>query len=134
MIALGGNAEKPAHALEQCMKISPDGHAMGVMVVVGGAEFPFTRSLTNMNIRRSSRTGPGYRDKDWERGSDYADVIVPWTTRSNLELCLGLVSEEKIPVERLTTHRITFNQCEELVSEVTKNPDSILGMVFEMSP
>lgn len=132
VIALGGDAEKPAHALEKCMKISPDGHAMGTMVVVGGAEFPFTRSLTNMDVRRSSRTGPGYHDKKWERGTNYGDVFVRWNTRSNLELCLRWVAEGKIPVEKLTTHRVPFLEIPECVAEISKNPDSILGMVFEM--
>lgn len=133
VVALGGNAEKPAHSLEKCMKVSPDGHPMGVMVIVGGAEFPFTRSLTNMDIRRSSRTGPGYHDKAWERGADYPDVFIPWTTRSNLELCMRLVAEGNISVEKLTTHRVPFEQSEERVAEITKDPDSILGMVFEMN-
>lgn len=132
VIALGGDAEKPAHALEKCMKVSPDGHAMGTMVVVGGAEFPFTRSLTNMDIRRSSRTGPGYHDPDWERGGDYGDVFVRWDTKSNLELCMDFVAQGKIPVEMLTTHRVAFEAIESQTKEITKDPDSILGMVFEM--
>lgn len=132
VIALGGDAEKPAHALEKCMKVSPDGHAMGTMVVVGGAEFPFTRSLTNMDIRRSSRTGPGYHDSEWERGGNYGDVFVRWDTKKNLELCLRLVSEGKIPVEKLTTHRVPFDDIESQTLKITRDPDSILGMVFEM--
>lgn len=132
VLALGGDAEKPAHALEKCMKVSPDGHPMGTMVVVGGAEFPFTRSLTNMDVRRSSRTGPGYHDPNWERGGSYGDVFVRWNTKSNLELCLRWVSEGKIPVEMLTTHRVPFEEIESRTKEITRDPDSILGMVFEM--
>jgi threonine dehydrogenase-like Zn-dependent dehydrogenase len=131
VVALGGDATKPAHALEQCMKVTGDGHAMGTMVIVGGAEFPFTRSLTNMDLRRSSRTGPGYHNKAWERGSDYDDVFVRWDTRSNLELCLRLVAEGKIAVEKLTTHRVPFDSLEEETRRITQDPDSILGMVFE---
>jgi threonine dehydrogenase-like Zn-dependent dehydrogenase len=131
VVALGGDATKPAHALEQCMKVSGDGHAMGTMVVVGGAEFPFTRSLTNMDIRRSSRTGPGYHDKSWERGRNYDNVFIRWNTRTNLELCLRLVSEGKIPVEKLTTHRVSFNSVEVETEKITQDPDSILGMLFE---
>ena len=131
VVALGGDATKPAHALEQCMKISGDGHPMGTMVIVGGAEFPFTRSLTNIDVRRSSRTGPGYHDKSWERGQNYDDVFVRWNTRSNLELCLRLVAEGKVAVEKLTTHRVSFQNVEAETAEITKDPDSILGMLFE---
>ena len=131
VVALGGDATKPAHALEKCMMVTGDGHAMGAMVIVGGAEFPFTRSLTNMDVRRSSRTGPGYHNKAWERGRDYDEVLVRWSTRSNLELCFRLVAEGKIAVEKLTTHRVAFETLEEETKEITKDPDSILGMVFE---
>lgn len=131
VIALGGDASEPAHALERCMKMTQDGHAMGTMVVVGGAEFPFTRSLTNMDIRRSSRTGPGYHNKSWERGADYDGAIVRWDTRSNLELCFRLVAEGKVDVEKLTSHRVPFETVEEDTKVITQNPDTILGMVFE---
>ncbi len=131
VVALGGDATKPAHALEKCMKVTGDGHAMGTMVIVGGAEFPFTRSLTNMDVRRSSRTGAGYHDKAWERGRNYDDVFVRWDTKSNLELCLRLVAEGKIAVEKLTTHKVPFANLEEETKQITQDPDSILGMVFE---
>ena len=131
VLALGGDATKPAYALERCMKVSGDGHPMGTLVIVGGAEFPFTRSLTNLDVRRSSRTGPGYHDKAWEKGRDYDPVFVRWDTRSNLELCLRLVAEGKIAVEKLTTHRVPFERVEEETKRITKDPDSILGMLFE---
>ncbi len=131
VLALGGDAAKPAYALERCMKVSGDGHPMGTLVVVGGAEFPFTRSLTNLDVRRSSRTGPGYHDQAWEQGRDYDPVFVRWDTRSNLELCLRLVAEGKIAVEKLTTHRVAFERVEEETEGVTRDPDSLLGMVFE---
>ncbi|QXD22832.1 zinc-binding alcohol dehydrogenase [Opitutia bacterium ISCC 51] len=131
VVALGGDATRPAHALEKCMKVTGDGHAMGTMVIVGGAEFPFTRSLTNMDVRRSSRTGAGYHDKAWERGRNHDDVFVRWDTKSNLELCLRLVAEGKIAVEKLTTHRVPFGQLEEETKQITQDPDSILGMIFE---
>lgn len=131
VVALGGDATKPAHALERCMKVSGDGHPMGTMVIVGGAEFPFTRSLTNMDVRRSSRTGPGYHDKAWERGRGYDPVFVRWNTRTNLELCMDVVAKGKIAVEKLTTHRVPFNSLEEETKRITQDPDSILGMVFE---
>ncbi|MCH6256590.1 hypothetical protein MLD52_08540 [Puniceicoccaceae bacterium K14] len=132
VLALGGNAEKPANALEKCMKVAPDGHPMGVMIVVGGAEFPFTRTLTNIDIRRSSRTGPGYHDKEWERGGNYGDVFVRWDTRENLELCMRWLKEGKVAVETLTTHEVPFDCLEEEMAEISKDPDSILGLVFKM--
>ena len=44
---------------------------------------------------------------------------------------MRLVSEGKIAVEKLTTHRVPFDKLEVETKEITKDPDSILGMVFE---
>ncbi|MEZ5277341.1 MAG: zinc-binding alcohol dehydrogenase [Opitutaceae bacterium] len=131
-LALGGDAEKPFDALEASMKISPDTHPEGTIVVVGGAKFPYKGTLTNLDIRRSSRTGPGYHDPDWEHGPDYPTVFMRWTTRTNLELCLRLVAEGRIDVKRLTSHRVPFESVEERTREITTEPDAILGMVFQM--
>ena len=56
-----------------------------------------------------------------------------WTTRTNVELCLRLVAEGKIDVTALTTHRVPFDEVEAQTTEITKDPDSILGMAFEMN-
>ena len=132
-LALGGDAEKPFDALEASMKVSPDTHPEGTIVVVGGARFPYKGTLTNLDIRRSSRTGPGYHDDAWEHGPDYPPVFVRWTTRTNLELCLRLVAEDRIDVRRLTSHRVPFEQVETLTPAITADPDSILGMAFIMT-
>jgi len=132
VIALGDNAERPYDSLVECMKVTPDGHAMGNLIVVGGAHFPYKKNLSNLNIVRSSRTGPGYHDKAWERGADYPPVHVRWDTRSNLEVCVELIADGKIDVDSLTTHTVPFHRVEEITPELTKFPDNLLGMVFEM--
>lgn len=132
IIAIGGNTERPYDSLMECMKVSPDGHAYGNIVVVGGADFPYKKNLSNVNIVRSSRTGPGYHDKEWERGADYPAVFVRWDTRRNIEFCIELLEQGKIDVDRLTSHTIPFDQVEERTAEATKLPDEILGMVFTM--
>jgi threonine dehydrogenase-like Zn-dependent dehydrogenase len=132
-IALGGDATKPFDALEACMKVSPDTHSEGAIVIIGGVKIQYKAALTNIDIRRSSRTGPGYHDDEWEVGSDYPPVFIRWTTRTNVELCLRLVAEGKIDVAALTSHRVPFDEVEEQTRQITKAPDSILGMVFEMN-
>lgn len=132
VLAVGGDAERAFEGLLSSMKVSPDGHSEGTIVVVGGAEFPFYKHLTNVDIRRSSRTGPGYHDKAWERGLDYPPVFMRWTTRTNIELCLRWLAEGKIDVSRMTTHRVPFNEVEARTAEITANPQDILGMVFKM--
>lgn len=132
ILALGGNAEKPYDDLVAGMKVSPDGHAMGNLLIIGGAHFPYKKNLSNLNIIRSSRTGPGYHDKAWERGADYPPVFVRWHTRNNLELCLELIAEGKIDVNLMTTHVVPFEEAEGLKPKIMESPDEFLGLVFVM--
>ena len=131
VVAFGGNADPAMKSIEACMKKSPDGHPMGRVIIVGGARFVYDSSMTNIDIRRSSRTGPGYHDAAWEFGTDYPPVFMRWTTRSNLALCIRLIAEGKLNVDALTTHRIPLEDVESGVSAMLDDPDRILGVVFE---
>jgi threonine dehydrogenase-like Zn-dependent dehydrogenase len=133
VIAFGGDATETIPALEKAMKCSPDGHPMGRIVIVGAAHFAYTDTLTNMDIRRSSRPGPGYHDEAWEYGPDYPPVFMRWTTRTNLALSLRLIAEGRINVDPLTTHTIPLADVDEGVSAALDDPDSILGVVFVRS-
>ena len=133
VIAIGGDAERAYQSLEASMKVSPDGHPMGSIVVVGGASFNYASCLTNVDIRRSSRTGAGYHDEVWERGRDYPPVFMRWTTQTNLQLCMGLISEGRLPVGELTTHRIPLEKADEETQRILDKPDEILGVIFTMN-
>jgi len=90
-------------------------------------------NTTNIDIRRSSRTGPGYHDEAWEYGPAYPPVFMRWTTQSNLQLCLRLISEGRLNVDCLTTHTVPLEKARTAVDEMMQDPDGILGVVFEMS-
>ena len=115
------------------MKLSPDGHQMGQITVVGGANIDLPATLWNVDIRRASRTGPGYHDEAWERGEGYPSVFMRWTTQTNLELCMRLIAEGKLDVDCLTTHRIPLERAEEEIAAIIDDPDEILGLVFQMN-
>jgi threonine dehydrogenase-like Zn-dependent dehydrogenase len=132
VIAFGGPADKAMASILKSMKVSPDGHPMGVVVVVGGAEFHHGQWLTNMDVRRSSRTGAGYHDEAWEVGAAYPSVFMRWTTRTNLELCMRLISEGRLVVDPLTTHTVALKSIDDETSAMLKTPDSILGVVIRM--
>ena len=51
---------------------------MGQITVVGGASIDLPATLWNVDIRRASRTGPGYHDEAWERGEGYPPVFMRW--------------------------------------------------------
>ena len=109
-----------------CLKKTPDGHLMGRVVIVGGAAVDITWIPANIDIRIAARTGAGYHDDNWELGQDYPPVFMRWTTQTNLELCMELLSEGKVNTEALTTHRVLLENAEKEVDGIIQNPDSIL--------
>jgi len=111
---------------------SPDGHPYGRIVVVGGARFAYTSTLTNVDVRRASRTGPGYHDEPWEFGPDYPPVFVRWSTRSNLQLIVRLISTGRLDVDCLTTHTVALADADAGVQAALDDPERILGLVFTM--
>ena len=133
VIAFGGDANETMAKLEKCMKVTPDGHPMGRILVVGAPRFEYTATMTNIDVRRVSRTGPGYHDEAWEYGPDYPPVFMRWTTRTNLTLCLRLMGEGRLNVDALTTHTIPLAGVDEGVSAALDDPDSVLGVVFVRS-
>jgi threonine dehydrogenase-like Zn-dependent dehydrogenase len=132
VIAFGGPADTAMKSILGSMKVSPDGHPMGVVVVVGGASFHHDQWLTNMDVRRASRTGAGYHDEAWEAGGPYPPVFMRWTTQTNLRLCMRLIAEGRLNVDALTTHTISLKTVDEETGEMLKNPDEILGVVIHM--
>ena len=133
-IAFGGEASRAMQSLAQCMKRTPEGHPTSAIVVVGLAQFSNSDheagGVTNLDIRSAMRTGPGYHDEAWESGPGYPPVLVRWNTTTNLELCMRLVAEGKLDVERLITHVIPFDNVDEGITEALHDPDGMLGVVF----
>ena len=135
VFAYGGDATEPFEKVRQALKRAPDGHPYGCIVIVGGAHFQWTSGpvMTNVDVRQASRTGPGYHDDDWEVGPSYPPVFMRWTTQTNLELCMRLISEGKLDVDALTTHTIPLRDVEASIAAILHEPDDILGVIFEMS-
>jgi len=134
IVAFGGNASDVVQQVPQMMKLSPDGHPMGRMVIVGGAQFQ-TRNwpvaVGNMDIRPSSRPGPGYHDKEWEHGRDYPPVFVEWHTKRNLEEVLRFVVEGRLKVDMLVTHRLALEDFAEGAEALVSAPDTALGVILQ---
>ncbi len=131
VMAFGGDGTDAFNTLQSCMKQAPDGPRNGRIVVVGKTTFNYNAATFNIDIRRSARTGPGYHDPQWEYGPDYPSVYMRWTTRTNLELCMRLISEGKLNVDALTTHTISLENVDQEISQILDEPDSILGVVFQ---
>jgi threonine dehydrogenase-like Zn-dependent dehydrogenase len=132
VVAIPGEADAAMEDLYRCMKVSPDGHVMGTIVIVGGTRFAYPHTTHNLDIVRAARTGPGYHDDDWEVGGPYPPVFMRWTTQTNLELCLRLIAEDRLKVDCLTSHTIPLEDVESGINAIVDDPDGILGVVFEM--
>jgi threonine dehydrogenase-like Zn-dependent dehydrogenase len=132
VIAFGGDANDAIQSVRKSLKVSPDGHMMGRIVIVGGAHFdwPFGAG-SNADIRHAGRTGFGYHDEEWETGAPYPPVVMRWTTRTNLELCMRWIAEGRLDVDCLTTHTIPLADVEAGIDKLLDNPDDALGVVFE---
>jgi hypothetical protein len=118
--------------VEKCLKCAPDTHPMGRIVALGGPRFLYTSTLTNVDVRRASRTGPGYHDPAWESGADYPAVFVRWTSRDNVAVCIRLMAEGRLNVNCLTTHVISLPDVDAGISAIINDPDRILGVLFQM--
>jgi len=111
----------------------------GRVIVVG---------MTGMNIPRppffsrelrlvvSMSYGPGRYDPEYEeRGHDYPLPYVRWTEKRNIESFLELIGEQRINVERLTTHRFPIAEADrayQLISGELREPN--LGVVLNYDP
>lgn len=130
VFAFAGPAGQSYEDVCRCLNKTPDDHLMGRIVVVGGSRIDLAWIPGNFDVRIAARTGPGYHDEEWELGRDYPPVFVPWTTNSNLELCMRLLEEKRFNVDCLTTHMIPLDRVEEEIEHVLDTYEEALGVVF----
>jgi len=132
-IAFGGDATEALKMALPALKLSPDGHRMGRVVIVGGATIchPFAAGMGNVDVRSSARPGPGYHDEAWEHGANYPPVFVPWTTKRNLEACLRWIQEGRLSVKELITHRFPLDEAPEACELLVQKPDEALGVILQ---
>ena len=111
----------------------------GRVIVVGMTSMDIPRQpffSRELKLIISMSYGPGRYDPDYEeRGHDYPLPYVRWTEKRNIESFVDLVSDKRINVERLTTHRFPIDQAErayQLISGDAK--ESYLGVVLNYDP
>jgi threonine dehydrogenase-like Zn-dependent dehydrogenase len=132
LIAYGGEGSDTFQQIVDCMKVSPDTHQMGRIVIVGGFEFhhQWAAALGNLDVRSAARTGPGFLDPEYEEGADYPPVFVRWSTQRNLEECLRLMSEGRLDVDTIITHRFGMSRAPEAVDLIAEHGDQCVGVVI----
>lgn len=132
VVAFGGDASEAFHTLYQTLRVQPDGHRTGRIIIVGVASIThgFAGRLGNVDVRSAARTGPGYRDPDWEQGRDYPIGLVRWSTRRNMEESLRLMADGRLKLDHLITHRFSLDRVGDAVDLLVEHPSSALGVVF----
>ena len=134
MLAFGGNATKALDQAKLCMKVSQDGHAMGNIILIGGCKVEVGGGAWsgNLDFRASSRTGAGYHDTAWEHGRDYPAVFCEYNTQRNMHEFLTLLSEKRLKVAPMITHRMPLAEVGTAADLLLEHPDQALGMILEM--
>lgn len=135
VMAIAGNGTKALESVKNVMKLSPDTHNMGRICIVGAVDTTASwgAGLGNLDLRCCARTGPGYHDEPWEHGKyEYPPVFMRWHTRTNMECVLRWMSEGKLNVKCLTTHRVPLARIDELVTAHLENQNATLGTVLLM--
>jgi hypothetical protein len=86
----------------------------------------------NVDVLSSSRTGPGYHDPAYEFGADYPNGFVQFTTRRNLREIVTLISEKRLIVKPMTTHKCQLEKVNDMCTKLIEKPNEALGVVLKM--
>jgi len=131
-ICFGGNATPAFENVSRLMKVSPDRHIMGRVVIPGGCEVTtrFGAAIGNLDIRSSARTGPGYHDDSYEQGGDYPKTFVPWTTRRNISEFYRAMESGRIKMKPVITHEFPLDRGPEACELLIGHPEKALGVVL----
>jgi len=108
----------------------------GRVVVVGAVGMDVPRSPfyeKELEVRLSRSYGPGRYDPNYEeKGVDYPPGYVRWTEGRNMDAFLDLVSQRKVDVKALTTHRFPLAEAQgaySVIQGATNGP--YLGVLLD---
>lgn len=132
-MCFGGDGDEAMQDLLDAMKEAPDGETIGAVVLIGGVEVTVRGGARfgNVDIRCSSRTGPGYHDPEFERGRSYPDAYVRWTTTRNIAQVIDWMADGRLEPAPLITHRFDLDEINAAYDQVVDNPADTLGVVIE---
>lgn len=105
------------------------------LVGLTGTEVPYREFMhKELSLVVSRSYGPGRYDSDFEeRGMKYPSGWVPWTETRNLEEVvrrMSRVSDHRLAVEPLISHRFDFEKSKDAYAMVTENTEPHLGVVL----
>jgi threonine dehydrogenase-like Zn-dependent dehydrogenase len=132
-LCFGGDANQVFEDLHDSLVTGPDGEPLGTIVIPGGIDLSlhWAASLGRVDLRNASRTGPGYHDPAFERGADYPEGYVRWTTPANLQTVIEWMRTGDLQVEPLITHRYSLSDIDEAYDTVVESPAETVGVLVD---
>ena len=101
----------------------------GRIILIGVTGLELNRSdfyEKELSFQVSCSYGPGRYDSNYEdKGQDYPFGFVRWTEQRNFEAVLDMISEGKIDVEPLISHRFDFERALEAYKVMMDDPSSL---------
>lgn len=91
----------------------------------------FVGQFDNLDLISVARTGPGYKDPEYEAGAEYTPVFVRWTTRDNMALFLELIEKRRVNVTELITDRFPLERADEACYALVDEPGQHLGVILQ---
>lgn len=106
-----------------------------IIVAVGSVAMDIPRRIfydKELDFRVSRSYGPGRYDVNYEeRGIDYPIGYVRWTETRNMEAFLGLLTDHKLNLQPLITHRFSIARAPEAYELIVgKRPENLLGVMI----
>ena len=108
----------------------------GRVIVVGSTGLQVPRQTfynRELSLKISMSYGPGRYDPDYEeRGHDYPFGYVRWTEQRNIEAFLQLISDGRINIAGLVTHRFALAEAERAYDVIAgPSPTPHLGVLLQ---
>ena len=128
IITASTKSSDPVHqAAQMCRK-------RGRIILVGVTGLELRRDdfySKELSFQVSCSYGPGRYDQNYEeKGHDYPLGFVRWTAQRNFEAVLDMMSDGKLDVTSLITHRFPFQEAEKAYDVLLKDKSAI-GILFE---
>lgn len=122
--------------IEMCGEVTRE---KGRVVVVGAVRMDIPREAyfkKEISVVISRSYGPGRYDPFYEEsGNDYPLAYVRFTEQRNMETFLSLVSQGKLDVKSLITHRFSVDEAAQAYQLIEgKKTEPYLGIVLQYTP
>lgn len=129
LIAADTRSDQP---VELAGKVARD---KGIVVAVGAVGMNIPRTVyfqKELDFRISRSYGPGRYDPEYEeKGHDYPYAYVRWTEQRNMQAFVQMLSEGKVKVGPLVTHRFPILNAPKAYELITgKTGDLFLGVIL----